>query len=152
LEQLLLRERVHGVPVVDADGRLVGVVSQTDLLTWHYTTGVDGATFYDAPDSTRVGEHAGGMTRPSDIRTARIDELMSPIVHCICPDQSLALAAARMLSRQVHRLIVLDEQGRVLGLISAVDLLRAVPGVEDALVAATEEKRLSDRLTAESTQ
>ena len=39
LEKLLLREKIHGVPVTDADGKLVGVVSQTDLLAWHFSTG-----------------------------------------------------------------------------------------------------------------
>jgi CBS domain-containing protein len=145
LEQLLLRERIHGVPVVDNDGRLVGVVSQTDLLEWHYATGVDGATFYDAP---RLHGTAGGSARLSDIRTARIDELMSPVIHCICPDQSLALAAARMLTRRVHRLIVVDEEARVLGVISALDLLHVVPGVENAMSRATNEKSVSEKVPA----
>ena len=145
LEQLLLRERIHGVPVVDPDGRLVGVVSQTDLLAWHYTTGVDGATFYDAP---RISESARPKARLTDIRTARIDELMSPVIHCICPDQSLALAAARMLTRRVHRLIVVDEDGLVLGVISALDLLQVVPGVESAMADAAEEKRFTDELAS----
>ncbi|MBW2579330.1 MAG: CBS domain-containing protein [Deltaproteobacteria bacterium] len=47
LEKLLLERRVHGLPVVNDDGILVGVISQTDLLAWHYNTGVDGAAFYD---------------------------------------------------------------------------------------------------------
>ena len=34
LEKMLLREKIHGVPVVDDAGRLMGVVSQTDLLAW----------------------------------------------------------------------------------------------------------------------
>jgi len=145
LEQLLLRERIHGVPVVDADGRLVGVVSQTDLLAWHYTTGIDGATFYQAP---RLDGVAQGVLGLSDIRTARIDELMSPIIHCICPDQSLALAAARMLTRRVHRLIVVDEEARVLGVISALDLLQVVPGVDGAMMDAADEKRIADGAVA----
>ncbi|MBW1845073.1 MAG: CBS domain-containing protein [Deltaproteobacteria bacterium] len=47
LEKLMLERRVHGLPVVNDDGILVGVISQTDLLAWHYNTGVDGAAFYD---------------------------------------------------------------------------------------------------------
>ncbi len=134
LEKLLLREQIHGVPVVDADDRIVGVVSQTDLLRWHFNAGVDGATFHDAP-----AQRAPRGLRFTDIKTAEVGEVMSPLVHCICPDQSAALAAARMIDRKVHRLVVVDTSARVLGIISAIDVLRAVPDVEQELNGAKDE-------------
>jgi CBS-domain-containing membrane protein len=128
LEKLLLREKIHGVPVVDPEGRLVGVVSQTDLLQWHFTAAVDGATVHQA-DSSRPPR---GL-RFADIRTATIEEVMSPIVHCVRPEDPVTLAAARMIDRKVHRLVVVDEDARVLGIVSAADLLRAIPEVEGVL-------------------
>ena len=139
LEQKLLRDSIHGMPVVDGDGTLVGVVSQTDLIAWHYFGGVDGGAYYGASDSMPSKEEYGDL-RLSDIRSATVAEVMSPVVYCICPDQSIALAAARMTSRQIHRLIVVDVAGRVLGSISAVDLLRALPGIDEALEEANLEK------------
>jgi CBS-domain-containing membrane protein len=131
LEKMLLREEIHGVPVIDDAGRLVGVVSQTDLLAWHYSNGVDGASYYDVQTlQLRPGDPSGKL-RLSDIRSATVAEVMSPVVHCICPDQSIALAAARMITRRVHRLVVVDGEGRVVGSISPMDLLRAMPGVEE---------------------
>jgi CBS-domain-containing membrane protein len=124
----LLAERIHGVPVVDGDGRLVGVVSQTDLLNWHFHSAVDGVSFYQ--DS---GERPPRGLRFSDIRTATVEELMSPIVHCVRPDQEVTLAAARMIDRRIHRLIVVNDDAQVLGVVSAADLLRAIPEIEDAL-------------------
>jgi len=135
LEKLLLREKIHGVPVVDADGKLVGVVSQTDLLAWHFSTGVDGATYYQAPT-----QRPPRGLRFTDIKTALVEEVMSPVVHCICPDQPVTLAAARMIERKVHRLIVVDEEAQVLGIVSATDLLRAVPEIEQALAQAKQER------------
>ena len=132
LEKMLLRDEIHGAPVVDGDGRLVGVVSQTDLVAWHYSTGVDGASFYDAREIS-LGSDASQRVRLTDIRTAKVEEVMSPVVHCILPDQSVELAAARMVSRKVHRLVVVDEEGHVLGIISAMDLLRALPGVDELI-------------------
>lgn len=137
LEKLLLREQIHGVPVVDADDKLVGVVSQTDLLAWHFTAAVDGAAFFQAP----VQRPPRGL-RVDDIRTARVDEVMSPIVHCICPDQSIALAAARMIDRRVHRLIVVNEEAQVLGIVSAIDLLRELPEIAAALEQVSGERTL----------
>jgi CBS domain-containing protein len=135
LEKLLLRERIHGVPVVDGDGKLVGVVSQTDLLAWHFSTAVDGATYYQT-----AGQRPPRGLRIADIKTAPVEEVMSPVVHCICPDQPVTLAAARMIERKVHRLIVVDEDAQVLGIVSATDLLRAVPEIEEALERARQER------------
>jgi CBS-domain-containing membrane protein len=139
LEQRLLRDRIHGMPVVDAKGTLVGVVSQTDLIAWHYFSGVDGGAYYK-PDGAMPSREEYGELRLTDIRTATVSEVMSPVVYCICPDQSIALAAARMKARHIHRLIVVDLAGRVLGSISAVDLLSAVPGIDEALEEANLEK------------
>ncbi|NIL99410.1 MAG: CBS domain-containing protein [Acidobacteria bacterium] len=139
LEQKLLRDGIHGMPVVDPDGTLVGVISQTDLIAWHYFSGVDGSSFYRTDQSMPEREEYGEL-RLTDIRSARVAEVMSPVVYCICPDQSIALAAARMIARQIHRLVVVDTAGRVLGMVSAIDLLRAVPGIEEALEEADLEK------------
>lgn len=139
LEQKLLRDGIHGMPVVDDEGTLVGVVSQTDLIAWHYFSGVDGSTFYRSDQQMPEREEYGDL-RLTDIRSARVAEVMSPVVYCICPDQSIALAAARLISRQIHRLIVVETTGRVLGTVSAVDLLRAIPGIEEAIEEADLEK------------
>lgn len=133
LERLLLNERIHGAPVVDASGRLVGVVSQTDLLAWHYTTGVDGASYYEAQTLQFRPEDPSAKLHLSDIRSATVEEVMSPVVHCICPEQSIGLAAARMITRKIHRLVVVNAEGRVLGTISPMDLLCALPGVAEEM-------------------
>ena len=64
-----------------------------------------------------------------DAQTAPVKEVMSERVHCIEPDRSAAVAAAKMVEQRIHRLVVVDESGRVLGIISALDILRAMPGV-----------------------
>jgi len=135
LEKLLLKERIHGVPVVNPKGRLVGVVSQTDLLQWHFTAAVDGASFHQESDS----RPPRGLSI-ADIRTANIEEVMSPIVHCVRPEDPVTLAAARMIDRKVHRLVVVDEDAQVLGIVSAADLLLAIPEVEIALEQVKEER------------
>ena len=70
LEQKLLRDGIHGMPVVDGDGALVGVVSQTDLIAWHYFSGVDGSAYYRA-DSPMPSMEEYGDLRLTDIRAAR---------------------------------------------------------------------------------
>jgi CBS-domain-containing membrane protein len=131
LEKLLLEKRVHGLPVVDDDGILVGVVSQTDLLAWHYNSGVDGGAYYDTSRLRVTDEDTMAGLRLTDIQTAAVEEVMSPLVHCIRADLPIAVAASTMVCQRIHRLVVVDETLRVKGLISTLDILRAIPGVEE---------------------
>jgi CBS domain-containing protein len=131
LEKLLLEKRVHGLPVVNDDGILVGVISQTDLLAWHYNTGVDGAAFYDNTRLHVTDDDSLAGLQLTDIQTAPVGDVMSPMVHCIRPDRPIAVAASTMVQHRIHRLVVVDEALRVQGVISALDILRAIPGVEE---------------------
>ena len=127
LEKLFLEKRIHGAPVVDAERRLVGVISQTDLLNWHYETGHDGGGFYDPVDLT--GEVRGLSL--ADVRAATVAEVMTPVVHAIRPENTVADAAERMIRHRIHRLVVVDGNLHVVGVLSAMDLLRLVPGVSE---------------------
>lgn len=128
LEQLFLARRIHGAPVVDESGRLIGMVSQTDLLAWHYDSGLDGADLPPA-GSRRIprGLHL------ANIRTAQAGEIMTPVVHAIGPESTAAEAALRMIRHRIHRLVVVDRELKVLGIISAMDLLPLIPGMRDLL-------------------
>ncbi|HKQ61224.1 MAG TPA: CBS domain-containing protein [Candidatus Polarisedimenticolaceae bacterium] len=131
LEKLLLQRRIHGVPVVDEDDRLVGVASQTDLLEWHFDAAVDGASFFSDAAADQAAARRG--LRLCDFRSASVEEVMSPVVHCIEASRPVEEAASAMIRNQIHRLVVVDEGGRVIGVISAIDLLRLVPGAAELL-------------------
>lgn len=100
-QELLRTNRITGLPVIDANGNLVGVLSQTDLV-WgpglHVTT-----LLRRKPSGLRVGEL---MTAPPV--TVRMD---TPVVE----------AARLMLQNRVHRLVAVDAQGRPVGVLSATD-------------------------------
>jgi len=49
-----------------------------------------------------------------------------------------------MIARQIHRLVVVDDSGRVIGIVTATDLLRMLPDVERALEEAEAERALCD--------
>ena len=107
------------------------MISQTDLLAWHYNTGVDGAAFYDNSRLHVTDDDSMAGLQLTDIKTALVEEVMSPMVHCIGADRPIAVAAATMVTERIHRLVVVDETLRVQGVISALDILYAIPGVEE---------------------
>ncbi|GAA2784424.1 CBS domain-containing protein [Kitasatospora paracochleata] len=107
----LLREYdITAVPVVDADGRPLGVVSEADLLRTQAAQ-EDPATLLPPPQAPDVGP-----------ATAR--ELMTSPALCTAPDASVVAAARLMARRGVKRLPVVDEEGRLVGMVSRSDLLR----------------------------
>jgi CBS domain-containing protein len=108
--------KVSAVPVVDADGVVVGLVSEADLL--HK---VEFGT--DAP--TRLFE--GRIRRESRAKASgqTAHELMSSPAITIDPSASIGMAARLMEQRRVKRLPVVDEAtGRLVGIVSRRDLLR----------------------------
>jgi CBS domain-containing protein len=114
--ELLLTERVSGVPVVDAHGHVVGVVSEEDLL----------AKQIDLPAGAHVPWHSGGhfsheFRRRREALTA--EGLMSTPVTCVHPDTTLRQAAKTMYLRHLKRLPVVDG-GSLIGIVSRADLLR----------------------------
>ena len=106
--RLLEQHHVHGLPVVDALGGLVGVVSQTDMLR--------------ARATDDLWARWPGL---------RVRHLMTSPALTIDAEAGIAEAAARMERERVHRLIVVGPDGQTpVGIVSTTDLVHAM--VEEA--------------------
>ncbi len=102
-EDLLRHNRISGLPVVDIVGRLVGVISQTDLL------------YLAVPSVQALIRH-----REQGIR---VGEVMSTPPVTIDSSETVREAARRMHEEHLHRLVVVEEHGRPIGVISAMDFV-----------------------------
>ncbi|MGV9936614.1 CBS domain-containing protein [Streptomyces olivaceoviridis] len=105
---------VSAVPVVSGEGRVVGVVSEADLLPKEEFRGRELTRFeriQRRPDLTK----AEGMTA---------EEVMSTPAVTVRPDDTLAQAARRMAVHHVKRLPVVDDADRLRGVVSRGDLLK----------------------------
>lgn len=110
-----LREaRVSALPVLDEDGRLVGIVSEADLILKENPEVEDAAHLFVRRHRRLDRQKAAGLY-------AR--ELMTTPVVTIGPGASVAEAARLMHRKQVKRLPVVDEDGRLVGIIARSDLL-----------------------------
>lgn len=106
-EAMLKTHRVTGLPVV-AGGELVGVVSQTDLVVAH--------------SSAMIG---------ANWQRLRVRHVMSAPAVTVHAGATVHLAAREMVQRHIHRLVVIDDAGRPIGVVTPLDLLRslvAAPG------------------------
>jgi CBS domain-containing protein len=113
--ELLAERRISGVPVVAAEGEVVGVVSEADIL--FKECGEDG------PQGVLAWLIEPGGVAKLDARTAR--EAMTSPARTIGPEWPVAAAAKRMLEEAVNRFPVVDSGGRLLGIVTRADLVRA---------------------------
>jgi CBS domain-containing protein len=106
-ELLIKSYRISGLPVV-ADGVLVGVVSQTDLL--------------NARSSELIG---------ANWERVKVRHLMSRPAVTVHLNTSVERAARLMLEQHIHRLVVVDEEEAPVGVLTSTDLLRTLLPDED---------------------
>jgi len=128
---LLSDRRISGLPVLDGEGRLAGVITKTDLVAWHGNGGSQRTgrrIYYELVDGeTTPGKVPGDLPAP---RGAIVDDLMSPFALTTTPDASILESARLLLAEDVHRLIVVD-RGHVVGVVTSLDLLRGMVSLID---------------------
>jgi CBS domain-containing protein len=140
---ILTERRISGVPVVDEGGKVVGVVSEGDIL------------FKERGPSERTGVLAW-FADPYDVeeqlklaaRTAA--EAMTAPAKTIAPWRPVSSAAAEMLDEGVNRLPVVDEEGRLVGIVTRADLVRAFVRPDDELEREIREEVLERALLLET--
>jgi CBS domain-containing protein len=110
---MLHEQRVSAFPVLDDDNKVIGVVSEADLLT---KEALEGAVPGTLQSMTRQREHA----QASAVTAA---ELMTKPPVTIGPDESVTHAARLMYSRRLKRLPVITDDGTLIGIVSRADVL-----------------------------
>jgi CBS domain-containing protein len=115
----MIANRISGLPVVDRAGRLLGVVSETDLLC-RAEQGDDG------PVPTRPGRFAGHTTRSRWYKATGLtaNAVMTAPAVTVSADETLATVAQRFAETGLRRLCVTDTDGRLVGMLGRQDLLR----------------------------
>ena len=122
VRNLLATRGISGAPVVEASGKILGVVSQSDLVrqTEQRTTVGESGRFF-----TNVDDYRDLANLPRDLSDAPVESVMTKEVYTVPRDSSAAVGASIMRERKVHRLLVTD-QGVLVGVVTSLDLLRVV--------------------------
>jgi CBS domain-containing protein len=123
---VLTEARISGLPVVGTTGKVLGVVSEGDILCKERgledkPTGIAGWFFLELPE---VREKAAARLAG--------EAMTSPAI-TIEPWQPIQRAAALMLDHQVNRLPVVDETGKLVGIVTRNDLVRAFVRPDDEI-------------------
>ncbi len=121
--KLLAEKKFSGLPVVNEEGKLVGVLSEADLM-WQ-ETGVEQPPYIMFLDSVIYLQNPGQYDRELHKALGQtVGEVMSTHAISITGDRPLKEAAHLMHKREVRRLPVVDEAGKVVGMITRGDIVR----------------------------
>jgi CBS-domain-containing membrane protein len=108
-DQVMALGRVRHLPVLDAAGHVVGIVSNRDLLEASLTS-----VLAFEPEQRRTFLHS-----------VSVDEVMTRHVETVAPDTPLGVAANRLVGHKIGCLPVVDPEGVMVGIVTETDLLAA---------------------------
>jgi CBS-domain-containing membrane protein len=117
---LLTTHRISAVPIVDDNDRVLGVVSEADLLP-------------RIPAKGRLDRALRRRTAVARTRATHARDLMSSPPVTIGEHAPLAAAARQMQADNIRRLPVTDDAGRLRGIVSRTDLIRPLTRPDEAI-------------------
>jgi CBS domain-containing protein len=125
LVRLIEENRISAVPIVDQQGIPIGIVSETDLLLKQRRPELESSRDLLHVQKRRHERAKAAGTVASEVMT-------SPAI-TVGSDTSLSRAARLMQERNVRRLVVVDERGRIAGIVSRSDLLQVFLRTDEEL-------------------
>jgi CBS domain-containing protein len=99
LAKILYENRISGAPVVDKQGRLVGVVSERDLLNIIFS---------------------------GNVKTTKVSEIMTKNPLSFTPDTDLDKISLAISERGFRRVIIVDNENKVVGIVSRHDIIKII--------------------------
>lgn len=118
--ELLHKLQISGLPVIDAGGKLVGVFTEKEILSYilpSYIAKVGRFIYEENPKSTRKKLH--------DLDQVKVSQLMRHDVVTTTEDTTLCELARVMLTQKARRIPVVDKAGKVIGIVARGDVLSA---------------------------
>ncbi|MBB6349983.1 CBS domain-containing protein [Nonomuraea muscovyensis] len=128
IAEILIAHAVSAVPVVDAEGHVIGVVSEADLLRKEEFREQFYREGYQPPLRARLRDRVGHRGRNKAAGSTAVGntaaELMAAPAVTTTPDATTVEAARLMEEHGVKRLPIVDDDGILLGIVSRRDLLK----------------------------
>lgn len=115
---LLIKHRISGIPVIDKDRRVLGVVSESDII------------YKEIHRDPELLERIGGIVLPAYRQTIKkgetAGEVMSspPVIAYV--DTPLEELVALITEKRIKRVIIVDKEGRLSGIVSRIDIVRTI--------------------------
>jgi len=131
LAVFLTENQISGAPVTDRSGRLLGVVSLTDIAESEVDRTELGADQGDPVEEVRGWEDEASADELRGLHVESggtlVRDIMTPTAYTIAPETPVSQVAQTMIAGRIHRLLVV-RQHQVLGIVTSLDLLKLLTG------------------------
>ena len=127
--KIMLDNSVNGMPVVDSEGRLVGIICQSDLIAQQKQLPLP-SVFTLLDGVIPLFSQKNLETQAQKIMATTVSKAMTPDPITISPESSLEEIAKLMVDKKLHTLPVV-EQGKLVGIVGKEDVLRTLLPGED---------------------
>jgi CBS domain-containing protein len=121
--RILLEKRVNGLPVVDEEGRLVGIICQSDLIAQQKKAPLP--SFFNLLDSFILLTPNKVEKEVQKISAIKVRDAMTKNPVSVSPEAGVEEVATLMLNKNVHTIPVV-EQGKLVGVLGKEDILRTL--------------------------
>jgi CBS domain-containing protein len=122
LIEILTKNRISGVPVVDEENRVLGIVTEADLLFTTKTGKIRGLRDFL---KRLIGEEYSTLATPLS-GDLKVEDIMTSPVITASPDMDIEEASKILSEKRIKRLPVVDENGKLIGIITRHDLVSAI--------------------------
>lgn len=131
LAAFLTENQITGAPVMDGHGRLLGMVSLSDIAEGEAEEGELVADRSDPQASVHGWEDEATSEEMRELHVeggeTLVREIMTPTTYTVPHDTSVSRLARTMIAGRIHRLLVVRDQ-RVVGIVTSLDLLKLLTG------------------------
>ena len=129
LIKILIKNHINGAPVVNKDGKLVGVVSKTDIVEYDEKTSKkrfpsSKKSFYSDTNG-KLKKALAKISKAKSFGNAVVQDIMTSHVVTAQADDTIDRLAKIMYDKKIHRIIIQDKE-QVIGVVSTLDILHAV--------------------------
>jgi len=123
--------KISGAPVTDEAGKLIGILSEADILRSLKTNERSLHLVYPSLSAISVTFREQITEREAsdaykDIENLKVKEIMTKEVEVVREDEEIRDAIKKMISRGINRLPVVDGENKVIGIVTRGDILRGI--------------------------
>ncbi|MDO8602940.1 MAG: CBS domain-containing protein [Candidatus Omnitrophota bacterium] len=125
---LLQEMRISGLPVIDAQNNLVGMFTEKDILSYILPSYIENVGRFVYQENSKAINK-----KFKELVNIKVDQIMRREVVTTTEDTTLGELARIMLTQKNRRLLVLDKLGKVVGIVTRHDVLKAMASGSEAI-------------------
>ncbi|MBI4114940.1 MAG: CBS domain-containing protein [Candidatus Omnitrophica bacterium] len=130
LQHLLEAKRITGAPVIDDIGKLIGVVSETDIMRLDPSHPPEGEAahsyFTSSLDERDPFLESPTLEESEETNEKTVEDIMTPWTVSVGEETLVTEIARIMVEKRIHRVLVVDQNSQLKGIVTTMDIARAV--------------------------